>query len=206
MDRGPSPTTRVYDLINCGPQNRFVVQGRNGELLIVHNCGAVLGENDKVIQFDISSRLSVIKEIIEESEGKVLIAVPYIQPLLRLAEELRKDYKLDVIYGDVNANKRAEIIRDFQNNSETRLLVMQPVTTKHGITLTEANTLIWYSPTTSFEIYSQFNDRINRVGQTRKMTVFQLQGCDAEKKLNAALRVMNTQHVNLMELYNEVLI
>lgn len=168
--------------------------------------GAVWGDDDKVVQFDISSRLNAIKEIIDDSDAKVLIAVPYVQALLRLAEELGKDYTLDVIYGDVPAGKRADIIRKFQNESEPRLLILQPAATAHGITLTEADTIIWYSPTTSFEVYSQFNARIDRPGQKRAMTVFQLQGCDAEKKLNAALRVMGQQHIDLMELYNEVLV
>lgn len=167
--------------------------------------GAAYGDNDKIVQFDISSRLAVIREIIEEADGKVLIAVPYVQALKRLAEELGKDYTLDVIYGDVSAGQRADIIRKFQSASDPQLLVMQPNSAAHGITLTEADTIIWYSPTTSFEVYSQFNARIDRPGQTRKMTVFQLQGCDTEKKLNAALRTMNQQHLNLMELYTEVL-
>ena len=31
-------TSRVYDLVNCGPRSRFVVRGSDGLPLIVHNC------------------------------------------------------------------------------------------------------------------------------------------------------------------------
>jgi SNF2 family DNA or RNA helicase len=159
---------------------------------------------EKVMQFDITNRLAVVKEIIEGSSGKILIAVPYLKALFRLHEELAKDYGCEMVYGGVSESKRGDIFRRFQTDPATRVLVVQPDATAHGITLTEANTILWFGPTTKFEVYEQFNARINRPGQTRKMTVYMLQACEAEKRLNKAIMGLKDSHINLTELYRAV--
>ena len=53
----------------------------------------------------------------------------------------------------------------------------------HGLTLTSADTVIWFQPITSLEIFEQANARITRIGQTRKQQVFMLQGTEAERRI-----------------------
>jgi SNF2 family DNA or RNA helicase len=58
----------------------------------------------------------------------------------------------------------------------------------HGLTLTAADTIVWFGPTTSLEIFEQANARIRRVGQKHKQQVFMLQGTKMERELYARLR------------------
>lgn len=53
----------------------------------------------------------------------------------------------------------------------------------HGITLTAADTVIWFGPVTSLEIYDQANHRIRRVGQKHKQLFLHLQSTPVEKKI-----------------------
>ena len=75
----------------------------------------------------------------------------------------------------------------------------------HGVTLTAADTIVWWGPTYSVEIYEQANARVHRQGQVNKCTVIQLQGSAAEKRVYAALDKKIDSHLRIVDLYNEVL-
>ena len=168
--------------------------------------GAVITDDDtKVMHFDISGRLKVVEDIIAGAQGKVLIAVPYLKALFHLAEKLAPNHTCEVVYGGVSGAKRADIFRRFQSDPALEILIAQPDATAHGITLTEADTIIWFGPTTKFEVYEQFNARIDRPGQKNKMTVHLLQACPAEVHLNKTITHLKDGHVNLTELYRAIL-
>jgi SNF2 family DNA or RNA helicase len=168
--------------------------------------GAVNADADEtVMHFDIAHRLNVVQDLIEAAAGKVLIAVPYLNALHRLHEELSKDYTCEVVYGAVSSNKRTEIFRRFQSSPDPQILIIQPSAAAHGVTLTEADTIIWFGPTTSFEVFEQFNGRIDRPGQTRKMTAYLLQSSPAERHLNLAIQNLRNGHVDLTDMYRAIL-
>jgi hypothetical protein len=52
----------------------------------------------------------------------------------------------------------------------------------HGLTLTEAKTIIWWSPTTSLKIHEPANARINRPGQVVKTVIAHLSGIAVERR------------------------
>jgi SNF2 family DNA or RNA helicase len=90
-----------------------------------------------------------------------------------LTERLRKDgVTTEVIRGDVSAGNRTDIFQRFQNDPDPRVLVIQPQSAAHGVTLTAANTIVWWGPTSSLETYAQANARIHRAGQTHKKSGF----------------------------------
>ena len=64
---------------------------------------------------------------------------------------------------------------------------MQPAASAHGLTLTEASTIVWFGPITSNEIFQQANHRIRRPGQTRKQLVLMLQGSPIDRRMFKAL-------------------
>ena len=112
--------------------------------------GAVYTDEGGVLEFDVSNRLQVILEVIEESTNKVLVFVPYTHTITLLSEFLsKKKIPSAVINGKVTLNKRSEIISQFQKETDPRVLVIQPQAASHGLTLTAADTIIWYSPVTS---------------------------------------------------------
>lgn len=193
----------VYDLINCGPRSRFVVRGVGGQLLLVHNCGSVYADSGEIVDFDCGGRMAVLKEIIDESSHKILVFAPYRHSIYAIAQELKKTYTVDVIDGGVSATKRADIIKRFQSESDPRILVIQPQAAAHGITLHAANTVVWWSPITSFETYTQANNRVHRAGQTNKVTIVHLQGSSVERKLYKMLEGKKDIHEKLVDLYRE---
>jgi len=168
--------------------------------------GAVYTDEKEVIRFDISPRLNALMEVLEETDHKVLLFVPYRHTIEFVAEYLTdKNISNDVIYGAVTANDRAHIINKFQTQDEPRVLVIQPQSASHGVTLTKADTVVFWSPVMSVEVYLQCIARIDRVGQKNKMTVVHLQGSDVEKRMYAMLQGKVDQHTKLVDLYREEL-
>ena len=166
--------------------------------------GAVYSDSGEVIEFDVTDRLKVVKEVIDESSHKVLVFVPFTHTIELLTKYLTKNgITCDVINGAVSANRRAEIVKEFQTRAEPRVLVIQPQAASHGLTLTAANTVIWYAPTSSVETYLQANARIDRPGQRNPMTVVHIHGSQTEKRLYSLLRNNVANHNKIIDLYRQ---
>jgi SNF2 family DNA or RNA helicase len=167
-------------------------------------CGAVKTDDaNEVMQFDCSSRINVVMELIEETDNKVLVAVPFINAMHILHAALAKEYGDDAvacIYGDVPMQERTRLIREFQDGDTLRIMLIQPAAAAHGITLTRADTVVWFSPPTSYEYFAQLNARIDRPGQVNAMTVVQLEGCPVEVQLNTALRERKLNNEALLDM------
>ena len=84
---------------------------------------------------------------------------------------------------------------------EPRVLIIQPQSASHGVTLTKADTVVFWSPVMSVETYLQCIARMDRVGQVNKMTVVHLQGSDVEKRMYAMLQTKVDSHEKLVDLY-----
>lgn len=174
--------------------------------LLQISSGNIYSDDGTVVQFDVSNRLAEVEAIIDESLHKVIIFAPFTHTIDMLNDYLtKKKIKCDVINGSVSANKRAKVIEDFQNNNSLRVVIIQPQAAAHGITLTAADTVIWFGPTSSVETYLQANARAHRKGQTNKVTVYLIQGSPAEEKMYNLLNTNVTNHMQLVELYNAVL-
>ena len=166
--------------------------------------GAVYTDEGQVLEFDVSARLKVILEVIEEASHKVLVFVPFTHTIELLRDFMVKQkISCEVINGKVSVNKRSEIVSHFQNSEELRVLLIQPQAASHGLTLTAANTVVWYAPVTSVETYLQANARINRPGQTNRMSVVHIQGSPVEARLYTMLQGNILTHTKLIELYRE---
>jgi len=172
--------------------------------LLQISCGAVYANSGNTVEFDVSNRLNVIKEVVDESIAKVLIFVPFRHTIDLLHEFfMSSSVPSECVTGDVSPSKRTDIFRRFQTNEDTKVLIIQPQAAAHGVTLTAASTVIWYAPVTSTEIYLQANARINRKGQSNKMTVVHIQGSPVERRLYKLLSGKLETHTQLIDLYNE---
>lgn len=168
--------------------------------------GAVYTDDKKIMEFDVAPRLNVLMETIEETEHKIIIFVPYRHTITMVSEYLTANkISNEIINGDVTATKRADVINRFQTSDEPRVLVIQPQSASHGVTLTRANVVVFWSPVMSVEVYLQCIARMDRVGQKNKMTVVHLQGSDVEKRMYAMLRGKVDAHTALVDLYKEEL-
>ena len=111
----------------------------------------------------------------------------------------------EVIQGSVAARERSEIIGRFQIAADPRILIIQPQSAAHGITLTAADTVVFWSPVMSVETYLQCIARIERVGQVNKMSVVHLRGSEVESKVYAMLQGKVDSHQKLVDLYKQEL-
>lgn len=168
--------------------------------------GAVYTDEKDVIEFDISPRLNALQEVLDETSNKVVVFVPYIHTIDVVVEYLNKEgITNEVIKGSVSPKARSEIIDRFQREHDPRVLVIQPQSASHGITLTAADTIVFWSPVMSVETYLQCIGRIDRVGQQNKMTIVHLQGSEVEKRMYDMLQGKVDSHQQLVDLYRQEL-
>ena len=174
--------------------------------LLQISAGAVYTDDGDSVEFDIKSRYQALKETIDESSQKVLVFVPFRHTIDMLTRKLKADgVTTEVIRGDVSAANRTDIFARFQNDADPRVLVIQPQSAAHGVTLTAANTIVWWGPTPSLETYLQANARIHRAGQKHKCTVIQIAGSAAEKRIYKMLDQRINVHSAMIDLYKEML-
>jgi SNF2 family DNA or RNA helicase len=168
--------------------------------------GAVYTDKKDVVEFDASPRLNALLEVLDETRNKVLVFVPY-SHTIDIVSRFLSDNKITnaVIQGDVSAGRRAEIISLFQTQENPRVLVIQPQAASHGVTLTAADTIVFWSPVMSVETYLQCIARIDRVGQKNSMTVVHLEGSAVERKVYEMLRNKVNSHQALVDLYSQEL-
>lgn len=174
--------------------------------LLQISAGAVYTDDKETVEFDISDRYKVLREVIDESSQKVLVFVPFKHTIDILTDKLRaENITTEVIRGDVPAHKRTEIFKRFQGATDPQVLVIQPQAAAHGVTLTAANTVVWWGPTSSLETYAQANARVHRAGQEHKCTVVSLQGSFVEKRMYRMLANRIDAHAEMINLYHEIL-
>mgnify|MGYP003346807568 CR=1 FL=1 len=133
-------------------------------------------------------------------------SVPFTHTIELLRARLEKEgISCAVINGKVPVNKRTEIVDDFQRTNKVRVLLIQPKAASHGLTLTAADTIIWYAPTTSVETYLQANARIDRAGQKNTMTIVHVKGSPVEERLYTMLQGNIDNHQKIIDLYRQEL-
>jgi len=166
--------------------------------------GAVYTDTKEVIEFDVSPRLNALIEVIEETDNKVIVFVPYSHTIQLVARHLdQKGVTNEIIEGSVSAKMRSDIINRFQTANDPRVLVIQPQAASHGVTLTAADTVVFWSPVMSVETYIQCIARIDRVGQVNSMTVVHLQGAEVERRVYQMLQDKVNSHEKLVDLYKQ---
>ena len=106
----------------------------------------------------------------------------------------------------MTASKRGQIINDFQTTDNIRVLVLQPQATAHGITLTAADTVVFFGPLMSVEQYVQCIARADRKGQdSDKVTVVHIESSPIEKKLFKAMNTKVNDSILLTDMFAEEL-
>ena len=168
--------------------------------------GAIYTDTREVVEFDVSPRINALMEVLDQTEHKVIIFVPYRHTIDLIAKHLQGEgVTNEIISGDVGAKERSNIIERFQSSEFPRVLIIQPQAASHGVTLTAADTIVFWSPVMSVETYLQCIARIDRYGQQNKMTVVHLQGSEVERKMYQMLQGKVDSHEKLVDLYKEEL-
>lgn len=146
-------------------------------------CGVAYSRDGQRVYIPAQNRMDLLREVIEESEEKVIVFVPLTGTLEYVAEDLRKDWEVGVVHGATPKAERDQIFGAFQNHQDPHILVANPATMSHGLTLTRATTIIWYAPIYSLDVYGQANARILRIGQKCKTRIVNIAGSPIEEKI-----------------------
>ena len=172
--------------------------------LLQISCGSIYTDTGEVVDFDVSNRLNVVQEIVDECSNKVLIFVPFTHSIMLLEKHLTKNgVACEIINGSVSVNKRSDVVKQFQEQPDPKVLIIQPQAASHGLTLTAADTIIWYAPCTSVETYLQANARIDRPGQVNPMTIIHICGSQVESRLYSMLQNNVAGHKEIIDLYQK---
>lgn len=165
-------------------------------------CGWVKDDEGNVHELDSKIRLDELWEIYLNTHKSKLIVFTGFRAAVEGVTKFFKDKKVNAefIHGSVGQNTRASLINDFQNG-DLNVLVIQPQSSAHGITLTAADTVVWHGLVPSGEVYRQANGRITRIGQRRKQTVFRMIGCQAERRIATILDNKGRMSDGTLELF-----
>lgn len=174
--------------------------------LLQLSAGCVYADTGEVVQFDVKSRVKALLEVIDEASHKVLVFVPFRHAIDLVLGELQKaNIVCEAIHGGVSPSKRTDIFNRFQTNTELQVLVVQPTTASHGVTLHAANVVVWWGPIYSVDTYVQANARVHRAGQKNPCTVVHLQGSSMEKRVYKMLENKIDVHTRVVELYKNII-
>jgi SNF2 family DNA or RNA helicase len=149
-------------------------------------CGAAYATDGGTLLMSGGPRIAELRSIIEQSAGKVIVFVPFVEALKAVADQL-SDWQVEIVYGEVSKSDRDRIFAQFErpDSPGARVLVAHPKTMAHGLTLVAATTIVWYAPHPSNDICQQANARIRRPGQLYPTSVVQLCGTAVERRLYA---------------------
>jgi SNF2 family DNA or RNA helicase len=210
MGMGPVQTKAYKDLANdlyAMVQNKVITAANVGvamNKLLQVALGWVYTSTRGIVPLDNNERIEALIDAIESTDRKVLVFSPFKHCLEGIGKALTKEkIEYATVSGDTPAGERADIFNEFQNTTKYRVLNAHPKCLAHGLTLTAANTIVWFGPTLSLDTFDQANARIHRVGQIHKQQVILLQATEIESRIYGMLRNKHLVQEKLLGLFEE---
>lgn len=179
--------------------------------LLQISCGWVYTNGKGVVKLDNQDRVNEVKNLINDSLGKVIVFANFTHAAEGLYEAVTTGTRkmplpkdgVELVTGATSKKERDRIFSGFQNDEYPRVIVAHPQCMSHGLTLTAASTIIWFTPTTSLETYEQANARITRPGQKHKALILHLQSTPIERKLYSRLKQKSKVQGALLEMFDD---
>jgi len=166
------------------------------------SAGFIYDADGKAIYINNKPRLQLLLEILRETEQKVIVFVPFTAGVRMLHTVLsRVGISCEMVYGDVPKRERDRIFSDFMRSLNPRVIVAHPATMSHGLTLTAASTIVWFSLPSSYEIYDQANARIARPGQKFHTNIIHIVASKVEARAVRRLESKQSLQGALLELF-----
>ena len=176
------------------------------QLMRLHQitCGHFSADDGSVQEIK-NNRLAELLDVLEEIEGKAIIWAHYqhdVKNIFKLLEDKYGPGSVVHYYGKTLPEQRDYAIKNFKTNDKVRFFVGTPATGGYGITLVQANTVIYYSNGYDLEKRMQSEDRAHRIGQKKKVTYVDIIAEDTvdkkivkslRKKINIASKVMGEE-------------
>ena len=163
------------------------------QLMRLHQitCGHFTADDGTIQRID-NNRANELMDILSEMEGKAIIWAHYQYDITSIIKEIVKVYGPGSVvdyYGLTPQDERDPNRKKFQSDPKCRFLVGTPSTGGYGLTLTAANTVIYYSNGYDLEKRLQSEDRAHRIGQKKNVTYVDIIAEDTvDEKIVKALR------------------
>jgi SNF2 family DNA or RNA helicase len=140
-------------------------------------CGHVKTDDGEIKTIK-NNRIKELLQVLQETDGKVIIWAVYRHDIQTIEKEIANEYGKESVasyYGDTKDSIRQSIVDDFMAvDSDLRFFIGNPKTGGYGLTLTSSHTVVYYSNDYSLEVRMQSEDRAHRIGQTNKVTYVDL--------------------------------
>jgi SNF2 family DNA or RNA helicase len=164
--------------------------------------GAVRADNGQVVQYDSAPRMKALKDAIAEGKAKTLIFANNHATLDMIAASLKKDgLRVAQVDGRVTGGERTRRIQGFQTGDLYDFLVLHPKPAGHGLELSAADQIVWFTPPFSTDLYHQASNRIQSGKQTRDMSIVHIYCTAFEKAIYAARKANVEDMAVVLELY-----
>ena len=162
------------------------------------------GDDDTaVLKLPPKGRLKVLDEIIQGTDNKVIVFASFKAVVDLLQEHCNKKYGSVWIDGRVTGKKRDEVVHKFQTDPNIKVLVAHPKTTSHGLEFAVADTIVWFTPHHSLELYDQANKRIQSKLQKNNMGIYHIFCTPLEQAIYRKLANGSEAQQSFLELYKQ---
>ena len=181
-----------------------------------HPAQFLRSDNPKISESGKMELLITILENILDMDEKVIIFTQYAQMGKIIQKLVSKKMKTEVLFlhGSLSQQKRAEVIENFQENKDCKILVATLKTGGVGLNLTAAQNVIHYDLWWNPAIENQATDRVHRIGQKSDVMVYRFitKGTLEEvidemskNKLNLAEKAISSDETFITEMTDEEL-
>ena len=215
-DQEVALSKRQWDAYYALKQNASVllkegtITAANGGVIFTKMLQAALGWVYMDVDREISvlggdDRLKALIDIVEANKRKVIVFSPFKSATAAIDSYLKAaGIDFATVTGDTPHGERTKIFNKFQNAPECHVLNAHPECMSHGLTLTAADTVVWFGPTTKLETYEQANARITRVGQQHKQQIIRMVGTPAERLLYQRLAGKQDMQNSILDIIAEL--
>jgi SNF2 family DNA or RNA helicase len=148
-------------------------------------------------------RFKLLIQLIEEANAKVIVFTPFKFSVNMLGTVLGNYYDVECVNGDTPKAERDRVFNAFQTSKKPEVIVAHPACMAHGLTLTKADTVVWFAPVWSTEIYEQACGRITRAGQNKHTHILHIVGSPIEEKIYKRLAAKQKCQGILLDMFKE---
>ena len=159
-------------------------------------CGHFVADDGSTQEIK-NNRITELMDVLDEIEGKAIIWGHWQKDIQNIVNEIEKVHGSSSVvsyYGLTPQEERQDNIRQFQSDPKCRFMVGTPSTGGYGITLTAANTVIYYSNGYDLEKRLQSEDRAHRIGQKKNVTYIDI---IAEKTVDEKIQESLRRKINI---------
>lgn len=162
--------------------------------------GFILSDGEPTELLNAAPRMAALEEALDECSGPVIIWASFQEEIRQIAAMLRKaGEEVREYHGGTKSADRTAAIDDFQSG-RVRFFVGNPAAAGTGLTLTAAETAIYYSCDFSLGQRLQSEDRCHRIGTTKHVVYIDIVGRETiDERIALALQTKKVTAQMIME-------